>query len=1113
MAGAMAHPLNRPVLDDTGTRVVRGYGVVQPRVGATLSSTTRSTYARAYAGCAGVDPYTTAVSDVYQDLFGEGVYVGKALYDVDAFEAALAGRVPESALLSHDLFEGIHARAALATDIEVLDDQPTSYREHTARQHRWVRGDWQLLPWLLGQVPARGGVRRPNDMSTISRWKLLDNLRRSLIAPSIVALLTLAWIAAPRTALIWTIVSVLALGTPLIMRLGTELVRHGIGASKTAWGDLDSNALQLGFACAFLLDQAILMVDAITRTLVRLVTRRRLLEWETASEARRRVAARKTPRRMVYASAASLALGAAVALRDARTLAFAGPILLGWMLAPVVASVTSRRRHAREAPLSELDRRWLRTVARKTWRFFETFVTPGDHALPPDNYQEDPKGVLARRTSPTNIGLYLLATVSARDFGFITLEEEASRLECTLDTIDKLEHHAGHVLNWYDTSTLAPLAPRYVSTVDSGNLAAHLWTVASACREVADAPIVSTSILEAALDAAHALEEAHAAEAEAAPEELARLGLCIDDVHRLASVVSAAVASPPKGLSAWRACLDACIDAAAKVDASVALGDPTAEISVRAKTPGAPASTRADDVRFWAGRAVRGLTHARDELLSFAPWAARGGADAAIEADSTAAKLAHAIEGCTTLRDLERLPAIADPLVADVERALASKPAPFRTASEERFGDARGEVRAASERAATTTRRFEVLADRATARADGMRFDMLYDPRRKLFAIGYDVGSGRLDSSYYDLLASEARLASLVAIAKGDVPQEHWFRLGRQLTATPAGRTLVSWSGSMFEYLMPLLVTRDYDETLLHETYRAVILWQREYAARKGTPWGVSECAYNLLDLGLTYQYRAFGAPGLGFKAGLGDDLVIAPYATALAALVVPALATENLRALAKEGLEGAYGFFDAIDYTPERVPPGHRGVVVKVFMAHHQGMSLVALGGALDAHPMRRRFHADPRVKATALLLQERVPVAPALTRTRADDGAAASPIDAAEESIDVVTTPLGPTRAHLLGNGEFSAMITASGSGWTTWRDLDVTRYREDGALDAWGSFCYLRDVDTGVVWSTAYQPSRRAPDAYEVTFAIDRVTIHRVDGELQSTTEIVTGCEHAA
>ncbi len=886
LVGTIAHPLNRPRLGANG-RVVSGHAVVQPRVGTLPVSSRRTRYARFASTALGIDPYTTAVSDVYQDLFGEGSYVGKGIYDVDAFKAALDGRVPDNTLLSHDLFEGIFARSALASDIEVLDEQPTSYEVAAKRQHRWIRGDWQMLPWLVS-----GGLRM------LDRWKIADNLRRSLLAPGIIAALAVAWLANQTATAAW------ATATLLAIFLVPVLARAVISATRTHDGrafvlSLAQSALRL----LFLLDEAVVAVDAIVRTLHRvLVSRKRLLEWTPMARAERQKGEHSRRRLVVEAGIAAAALvAAAVWARNA--LPFAAPMLLAWAAAPAVASYLRQPEPRKKVDLKPSEREMLRLVAQRTWHFFETFVTESEHHLPPDNFQEDPQGVVAHRTSPTNIGLYLLSVVAAWDFGFISLQEVVTRLDATLSTIEKLERRNGHLLNWYETTTLKPLEPQYVSTVDSGNLAAFLWTLREACAELAN-------------------------------------------------------------------------------------------------TPDAPSL----------------------------------------------------------------------------------------------------ELRA--------------IGQRAGALADAMSFGFLFDTERKLFSIGCNMTNARLDGSHYDLLASEARVASLVAIAKGEAPQEHWFRMGRPHAATTGSRrVLLSWSGSMFEYLMPLLVTKTFEHTLLDETYASAVRRQIAYGAENGVPWGVSESAYNVMDLGMTYQYRAFGVPGLGLKAGLGEDLVIAPYASALAAMLVPHEAAANLRALERLGALGTYGFYDAVDCTPGHLPPGRKSAVVKTFMAHHEGMTLVALDNVLNDSPMQRRFHADLRVKSVELLLEERIPTRTPLTELR--QTALRVPV-LAEPELDVVEhIGLGarPPRLHLLGHGELSTAVTVRGEGFTTWKDIDVYRFREDDALEAGGIFVYLRDKKSGAVWSAGYAPTKVEPSFYDAALAIDRIEITRRDGDIETVTEIVVSPERPA
>jgi cellobiose phosphorylase len=1109
LVATMAHPLNRPRIDPQTGRIVEGYGVIQPRVGTEPVSARRSLFARIMAGPAGIDPYTTAVSDVYQDLFGEGSYVGKAIYDVDAFAVALDGRVPENRLLSHDLFEGIFARTALATDIELIDDQPASYSVVAGRQHRWIRGDWQLVEWLATHVPVSGEGRRRNDLSAVDRWKLFDNLRRSVVPPSLIALLAAGWLGDPAVALVATVTLGGVMVTPLFGWLVMGLTRSRRDGSpsrlSTLGGQVRTNLLQAGLKVVFLLDQAMIMVDAIGRTLHRLfVSKEQLLEWTTTSEAERARAKSRSgvDTRMLVGSALSVGTGVLVGFVAPAALPFAAPLLLLWAAAPLVAQRLSRPLPPRDrsSPLSAEDRRELRLCARKTWYFFETFVTAEEHWLPPDNFQEDPRAVVAHRTSPTNIGLYLLSVIAARDFGFTTLRDVTERLGATLTTIEALEKREGHVLNWYETTTLRPLDPRYVSTVDSGNLAAYLWTVRSACAEATTTPLLGESAIDAA----------------------------IDNLDLLAAEIGASSGRTPS-MTAERAALRAAL-----TEARAHLGHDwgttfttLVELTVAAGAIG----TIAPDLRVrgprygvgsWAELTRRGLGAWLDEVRALAPFAE---SLAAVPAVLTTGPLEPAwrelVEGLsaawtpTTLADasalaLTRLVPLGEALssstaITEADRATG---AAFLATLRPRLVQAQG---------ASATLQFELdrLGARAGALADAMSFKFLYDEERALFSIGYNVGGARLDASYYDLLASEARLASLIAVSKGDVPQEHWFRLSRPRAELPSGSILLSWSGSMFEYLMPLLVTRTYENTLLDETCDSVVSAQRAYGEKREVPWGISESAYNTMDLSMTYQYRAFGVPGLGLKAGLADDLVVAPYATALAALIRPELAARNLRALAGDGLEGGFGFYESIDYTPSRVPAGRKGVVVKAFMAHHQGMTLVALDNVLCGGPMQRRFHADPRIQASELLLEERVPVGTPFVDLRAAvSSPAASTADAELDVMEHVGLgATGPLRAHLLGHGELSTLVTAAGTGFMTWRGLDVHRFREDAVLEAGGIFLYLRDLSGGEVWSSAYQPTRRKPDQYNAAFSNDRVEFHRRDGDIETVTEIGVSPEHPA
>jgi cyclic beta-1,2-glucan synthetase len=1016
LIGIIAHPLNRPHFDPQLRRVTEGFGILQPRVSVTLASAAGSLFARVYAGHTGVDPYTTAVSDTYQDLFSEGIFTGKGLYDVDAFMAALAGRVPENAMLSHDLFEGLHTRPALVTDVEVVDDYPASVLTHARRQHRWARGDWQILFWLFPLVPTRQGLER-NRLPLISRWKILDNLRRTLVAPATVVALAGAWLVLPGAAWLWT---GLILGTmafplyPLLLRL----VRGPAPQQplRVFWRllieDAKTAAAQVLLLLTFLAYHAYEMAHAIVLTLVRLiVTQRRLLEWETAAATAARSAGLAVKGglllfigEMAASPLTAVLLFVLVAGARPSALPVAAPILALWLAAPVIAWWLSRPVTPAHHRLSAEDRLLLRRIARKTWHYFETFMGAADHGLPPDNVQESPDEVIAHRTSPTNIAMGLLSTLAAHDLGYIRTRELIQKLDALMTTMESLERYEGHLLNWYDTSTLAPLPPGYVSTVDSGNLAGALIALAEGLRELATAP-----------------------------------------------------QSPAQRRSG--------------------LAD-TAAVAARALT------SEAGDPRVAA--VVTALQHTLN-----------GNGDAG-----------------------ESL-ALAAALVPELAEALSCA---------ESDGEGVAWARSLSIALATDelpenlTAPLEALAARALAFVEGMDFRFLFDRQRQIFAIGFRLadaeGPGRLDPSFYDLLASEARLASFVAIAKGDVPDSHWFHLGRLLTSVDGASTLLSWGATLFEYLMPMLVMKSYDGTLLDQSCDRAVRRQVHYGRERGVPWGISESGFNIVDRHGNYQYKAFGVPGLGLKRGLGDELVVAPYATALAAMVDPGLAAQNFRRLAREGAEGAYGFYEAIDYTHRKAsdsepgsppaPETPRGAVVRAYLAHHQGMSIVALANTLLGDVMVRRFHVDPRVQATALLLQERVPRHAPISQPRpAEETRAVAAI--APAAVRRFRSP--HTRfphAQFLSNGSYVAVVTNAGGGASLCRGRAVTRYREDATRDLGSQFVYLRDVRTGSVWSAAYHPTGREPEEYLVTYQPERAVFRRTDDGISTQLDIAVSTE---
>jgi cellobiose phosphorylase len=1086
LVGTMAHPLNRPVFDAVRGIVAEGYSILQPRVGVSLPSARRSWFVRLFASDAGIDPYTRAVSDVYQDIFQEGSFIGKGIYNVDAFQRAMKGRFPENTVLSHDLLEGCHARSGLVSDVELFEEYPSRYNVDIDRRHRWIRGDWQIAQWLLPRVPGSDARCIANPISALSQWKILDNLRRSLVPVALLFLMLGAWLLMPEFGGVGSLLVLAIITLPGLLSAIVNVFRK---PAELPWemhlrGAAGSYARQLGqifLTLAFLPYDAFISADAIGRTLFRLmVTRKRLLEWQTSGDSERKTRADLIGfyATMWVAPAVAFATGAFLAATQPAQLGLALPILGVWLAAPWIAWRISQPIESEAPNLTDEQLTFLRRTARKTWYFFETFVNAQENWLPPDNFQEVPTPTIASRTSPTNLGLALLANLAARDMGYLSLGGLIRRTQATFATMQRMERHRGHFYNWYDTRTLKPLLPLYVSSVDSGNLAGHLLTLSSGLREQGDEELFDLQFFAGLRDTVGVLGD------------LTRENAAL-------AALDAELKEAPASLRAAFALLERATDQAAKIAASLA--------------------TEEEEIKGWAQTLKRNCEEHLEDMLALAPWLVlpspsrinrpRAGpiapSPAAKEDQSLEEKLVQLDRG-PTLRAIAMIDQSLCPLIEAKVQALPSEQA---QSDEQKYATKLARLlREAGDHARQRLIKLETLAAQCDELAR-MDFAFLFNPAREIFSTGFNVAERRNDTGCYDLLASEARLCSYVAIALGQVPQDHWFSMGRLLVASRGEPVLVSWSGSMFEYLMPLLVMPNYENTLLDHTCKAAVQQQIEYGKLRGVPWGISESGYNRTDVQLNYQYRAFGVPGLGLKRGLAEDLVIAPYATALALMVAPVKACENLQRLALDGRAGAFGFYEAVDYTPTRLPPDETSATIKSFMAHHQGMSLLAVVNLLRDFPMQRRFMACPILKATDLLLQERVPrtAVSVLSEDLQLEESRALP-GGDESAMRVFTNPTPPApEVHLLSNGRYHVVITSAGGGYSRWRDLSVTRWREDATRDCWGTFVYLRDLVTGDFWSNAYQPTLRATKSYEAIFTQARAEFRQRHAGLDIHTEI--------
>ncbi len=1087
MIETLAHPLNQPRFDAEGTIKPGSYAIIQPRVSPSLPSTNASLFSRLFSDPVGIDPYSRAVSDVNQDLAGEGSYHGKGIYDVRAFSRVLSGRFPENRLLSHDLIEGAHVRVGLASDIELYDAFPQDYLSFTGRQHRWIRGDWQIAEWVLPRVPLAAGQRAHNPLSWFDRWKILDNLRRSLVPPTSLALLMVSWLISSRMGLISScVVATQLLFHPLVQPFTwatTGRWLKGFSFSKAA-----RDLLRAIVEAALLPHQAWLVLDAIVRICYRrFISHRGLLEW-TSAQTMHWNAPGKVRTFVIslgLSSLFSILAGWALQRWAPSSLPAAGPWLVLWFVSPLAGWLLVIRPLASplQSSLPEKDIRFLRRVARRTWSFFSEFVGDESSWLPPDNYQVSHTDQLTMRTSPTNIGFWMLSALGAHDFGYVTGDRVVEDLTRTVETIDKLERYEGHLLNWYDIQTLAPLEPRYVSMVDSGNFLACLWALEQGLGELIRTPVLDVKAFEGLLDTGEILRQAS--------EEEDISGFDTKGLDELMH----ALGNPPERIA------DA-VSLVRRVEGDIrALADEVRESAGAETSTAFWARQMQSQASAWLGIADRYL--AWIEILDE-------------KTEEEIARLGQDVM-IACLADMRFAPSLLD--LANGNIACIRL---LRTIREEADTDA-APLFEWIDRLMDTFEKSKWLANemlvsgrkligdvRELSGSINVRF--LYDTDRRLFSIGYNVSEGRLDSSYYDLLASEARLGSFIAIAQGDVPIEHWFSLSRPYGSIGHRRALLSWAGSMFEYMLPLIFQRSYDNSLLDKAIRETVAIHIAYGRKRRVPWGISESAFGDLDINKTYQYKAFGVPELGLKRSVREELVVAPYASLLAVNEEPKKTVENLKNLAGLGLLHDYGYYEAMDFGRQPRRDGERGVIVRAYMAHHQGMGFLALNNFIHGNPIQRRFHADPRVRAVEPLLQERIPDLPPLHHipTREEMPSVIS-VGEVAPSVSKFDTPHTATpKTQLLSNGRYCLMLTNAGGGYSRWGDFEITRWRSDRTTDPWGTFCYIYEADSDRLWSNTYHPTGGKVDTYSANFALDRAVFRRDDNDIQTETEVIVSPE---
>jgi cyclic beta-1,2-glucan synthetase len=945
MVAAMAHPLNRPILDPATNVVTEGYALMRPQVAVSVESAQRSRIARIFSGQAGFDPYPSLVSDVYHDLHGQASFTGKGIYDVNAFDAAVGDRFPENSILSHDLIEGEHARTGLI-NAELVEDYPATYGAFSKRKHRWVRGDWQLLPWLFAHPPVPGGRAARNPLSAISRWKIVDNLRRSLLEIFVLLLLVSGWLAAAHPVR-WTLAVLLLWQIPSYADMLISIVR---APERRLWKGfskvLGARFLEIHrdtlLSLIFIPHQACLMADAIGRTLWReYVSRINLLEWETMAQSELGAGPRFGFFELYFYVSSLLWLP---------FLFLAGPfpvfvalICAIWITAPLVAEWLNEPL-PKPAAITPKDREFLRGTALRTWRYFADHSLAEHHWLVPDNVQEDPP-LVAHKISPTNLGLLLTSHLAAHDFGYLNLDELSGSVHRILESLEDVPRYRGHFFNWYETGTLSPMAPRYVSSVDSGNLAASLAALRQGCLLLLEQPILQQGILDGLRDHVQRLHD----EVPYESRTWTTMKLFANLLRQLEC--------QPNDLFFWEAVLTESRDLVQRIQ--------TALVPVHARVNSA-------ELRYWEGLLSERMDAALSQLYQLAPWLAPA-FEPELRVSMRDATLTPLIAELGRVPSIGELPE-AYQRIRERLRERLSSPRPINSTVRDVLEHLLQRLPDARVAAMDLANRFKRAAAQAKGYFDDMDFGFLFDENRQLLRIGYNVDADRPDESCYDLLASEARTAVFLAIAKGDIPRETWLRLGRKLTAYQNHVTLLAWSGTMFEYLMPQLHLRSYAGTLLDRALRAAVRIQQAYGQERHIPWGISEAAHAERDQGGQYQYRAFGVPALSASGEDGERMVIAPYATMLALMLDPVRATVNLRAMAANGWWTRHGFFESIDYS--RSGAGGAPDVVRCFMAHHQGMALLAIDNALLGNRMQERFHHDPLIQSTEFLLEERMPV-----------------------------------------------------------------------------------------------------------------------------------------
>ncbi len=1003
--GLIDHPLNQPVIDPVSKKVVEGYAIIQPTIRNHIVDKKSSRFPEIFGGESGLTHYSAVISDIYQDIFKEGVYTGKGIYHIEAFHLILNNTIPENSVLSHDLLESCYVRTAFSSAVKIMDTFPSSVLSFVNREHRWIRGDWQILPWLF-KKKALNGI----SINAISKWKIFDNLRRSMVPISKTLLIILNLAIMPSIYYLWLplvffsdilnlVILLIAIGTQKIKRPMLAIVYKGL---------LKEIRLMIERAfLEFVLTpyRAYIAADAIIRTLFRvLVSEKNLLKWNASETVDASIINSK---KGYFLNMWSSLIPAAVLFvlvvgKEIHPLGIVlyGAVILVWGISFFMAYSISQPRKQNPQGSQTEDKELLLETARRTWRFFKDHSTKGNNWLCPDNYQIAYIEKISDKTSPTNIGLQLLAILSARDFGYETLGATLGLVENLLSTVVELPKWKGHLYNWYNINTLKVLNPEYISTVDSGNFLGHLIALKNGLLEQIETPIFPESLIA---------------------ETRYSIKLCNCDM---------------------------------------VLKDDYATI----------------------GEFVEDITNIREYLIN-------------------REQLPH--ENSAWIRELLR----NIELIINEAEGFNLKEVSFSSNPSLKLQALNG-----NNNAKVMIKRIEEISNTVNNILKNVDFNFLYNEKRMLFHIGYHVSTGTIDKGCYDLMASESSLTSFVAIARGGVPLKHWYKLGRPLTIVKGIPCFVSWSGTMFEYLMPNLVMKEYGGSVFAETSKAAVLQHIKYAKHMGIPWGISESQYYRFDLDSNYQYRAFGVPQLRLQPARKNSLVVAPYATILALEYAAKDCFSNLKKMTELGAFGDYGYYEAIDFNGPDSLTMAPYCIVKSYMAHHQGMNLVAINNFLNDGIMRRRFHAEAIIKATEVLLEEKRQshfISIARRGYTIKMGKMNFKEDLLSKRYVNSVAPRIPVASYL-SNNKYALMITSDGDGFSNYRDMMLYRWRADLYANT-GNYIYIKDINQGKFWSATYNPTKTEPDDYQAIFSPHQAEFKRMDGDITSHTAVSLSPNH--